>query len=128
MGKLAENMQARCANSFQRDLFSVSQGIQKSRIRRYADIDEKIKNRIISFSMLNWNLFILKVTKQSYLNYNEKQNSCSREPLMWVPYGKTVHRTVLPTLLHFQSNFFLGSAQTRKPLKRLERNFLSPSR
>ena len=118
MGKLAENMQARCANSFQRDLFSVSQGIQKSRIRRYADIDEKIKNRIISFSMLNWNLFILKVTKQSYLNYNEKQNSCSREPLMWVPYGKTVHRTVLPTLLHLKSSFFFGLCPNPQPFKK----------
>ncbi|MGN0499739.1 MAG: hypothetical protein ACI4HK_01175, partial [Ruminococcus sp.] len=40
-----------------------------------------------------------------------------------VPYGKTVHRTVLPTLLHLSEHIFVGSAHPRKPLKRLDLNF-----
>ena len=31
-----------------------------------------------------------------------------REPLQWVPYSKAVHRTVLPTILHFAMQSFCG--------------------
>ena len=41
-----------------------------------------------------------------------------REPLMWVPYGKTVHRTILPTLLRFAFQkciVLCGGRQGRRP-------------
>ena len=48
-GKLAENMQARCANSFQRDLFSVSLkvipliGFEIPKVKSFIVYNEKTK-------------------------------------------------------------------------------------
>ena len=91
LGKLAENMQARCANSFQRDLFSVSlrgKGIEspfslsvlsfgaflftqkKSGIGRHYNLRQVLPKRKCSYKSSK------KTTNLSYLNNNIKHNSC----------------------------------------------------